>query len=130
MTPQRINKVGCEYQTSVQLNKRSKKATSTYVTAAQRKKLIQDLGTTCYIVFSVYVEKAGVKRFDFLDKRIAKTLGIHERKIQRARRGHISFGWFYQKNFYTRDTKQKLIVTYLGQAVVHDTKNSKDLLGA
>lgn len=110
-----------DYRTTTERNKHSKKPTNTYVTAVQRRTLLQQLGDTCFIIFSYYMEKATVEGFDFADRRIAKALGYPERRIQTVRLALIKAGWFYQST-YKNKLGRKVVMTFLGQGAVSSYK--------
>ncbi len=113
------------YHTSVD-QKRARKATLLYVSAAQRKSIIRDLGDACFIVFDYYMEKAGVKGFNYDDALVAKALGYTERKVQYIRQKLMRNGWVKQLT-YKHSTGQKLIVTLLGKDVVSNHEKEVEI---
>lgn len=56
------------YETNMKRNKKTRNATYYYVTAAQRKVILQSLGDACLIVYSYYVEKASAQLGSEADK--------------------------------------------------------------
>jgi len=112
-----------EYRTTIIPHKKVRNATPYYLTQQQRHTLIRNLGDVCYIVFSYYIEKAGIKDYDYSDSRVAKALGYDVQKVQRARLKLIKQGWFLQST-YTNKEGRKVIMTYLGQEAVHDYKKN------
>ena len=106
-----------DYRTTTERNKRSRKATNVFVTAVQRRTLLQQLGDTCFIVFSYYMEKALVEGFDFADQRVAKALGYTERRVQSTRLALTKAGWFY-RSVYTNKKSRKVVMIFLGQTAV------------
>ncbi len=112
-----------DYKVTTSRNKHSRNATTIYVTAAQRKTLIQHLGDRCALLFNYYMEKPHVDGFDYKDSRAAKALGYTERMVQRARLQLTSSGWFLQST-YRNHKGRKVIMTFLGQKAVYEYKRN------
>jgi hypothetical protein len=105
----------------------TKLSTTTYLSSAKRKHILQTLGMPVYIVFEFYFWKTSVHSFDFNDDFVAKELGLPMRTIKKARQTLIREGLVFQftyRNTAVKPTK----VTLVGEHVVRrHKKNPKSL---
>ena len=108
--------------TTAQKQKRARRPSMTYMNSAQRKMLIKTTSDAGALLYSYYLEKAGVQNFEFTDEAAAETLGWSLRKVQNTRRELTKTDWFYQDSFSSPKGK-KLRVTYLGQETVRANKD-------
>ena len=100
--------------TRVMHKKKARGETKVYVSAEERKQLIQALGDAAAILFTYYVEKSGITGYDYADEKAAKALGWHTAKVKRNRLALTKAGWFKQITMKQPTTKQKVTITYLG----------------
>lgn len=113
-----------EFKTTAEKHRKTKSATAFFLTSAQRKFLIKEVGLIGFVLFSFYLEKANyTDGYDYSDEKVSTILGIDKRKIMETRWALTKLGWFAKSTF--KDKRGvKVIITYLGKDAVETYKSN------
>ena len=115
-----------EFKTTAEKHRKTKSATAFFLTSAQRKFLIKEVGLIGFVLFSFYLEKANyTDGYDYSDEKVSAILGIDKRKIMETRWALTKLGWFARSTF--KDKRGvKVVITYLGKDAVEIYKSNGD----
>ena len=101
-------------------NKQQKKPGNEYISAAQRRDLIIDVGDSGAMLYHHYFDKAGYKNFDLMDdNNTAYAIAWPVRKVAKERRKLLKAYWVFIQT-YTNPTAGKFYLTILGKQAVKD----------
>jgi len=97
-----------------------RKTIMAYLTAAQRKEAILDVGDAGCLLFEYYVSKGSTPEFAFTDFKTGRALGWKESKAKRIRLLLEKEGYLYVEK-----TPNVLVVTHIGKKNVLEAKETK-----
>lgn len=100
------------------------KHVSHYLTLQQQRTIIAKMTHAHLTVLNHYFYKLGTKSFDFSDSKVAKTLGMPVRSVQRIRLDLVKAGWVYQFT-YSSNKAVSTKVTVIGRESVQLYKKEK-----
>jgi len=90
---------------------------SHYLSSADRKEILHDLGEVAYILLDYYMQQANFGNANFDDERVAKALGYTPQKVRKNRYKLTKAGWFLQVT-YSHRKYRPILLTLLGQQTV------------
>lgn len=97
-----------------------------YVSAAEKKEIIQTMGDSAYALYEYYVDNSYRENFEFTDEKAAESIGWTKYKAKRIRIKLNKNNWFYQER-YKSGSGNKVTIFYIGKEKVLEVMEKKEL---